>query len=235
MSPFTRRAFILAALMMGASMLSVALTPTKRVTVGAAQFDLESIIPRQFGDWRVDERIVQAVVNPQAQAVLDSVYSQILSRTYINSNGRRIMLSLAYGADQSHETQIHKPEVCYPAQGFLVARKEKGFVRLESIDIPVMRLTTRLGDRHEPVTYWIRIGNDSLARGVIEQNIARIKYGLQGLIPDGILFRVSEINPDIENSFGLQDQFIQSLLPSLTPDAYRILLGRHGKHSLLSE
>jgi len=226
MTHFTRRAIILAVLMLSASMLSAALTPTQRIMVEAAQLDLEALIPHQFGDWQMLEGGVQAVINPQTQQTLKKLYSQTLSRTYINSDGRRIMLSLAYGADQSQDNKIHKPEVCYPAQGFRIINKKNDIVHAETADLPVMRIVTQLGNRHEPVTYWIRMG-DTLVRGAIEQNLARINYGLKGYIPDGILFRVSEINPDIESSFSLQDQFIQSLLPSLTPDARKMLIGKH--------
>jgi EpsI family protein len=226
MTSFTRRAIILAVLMLGASMLSVALTPTQRIAVEASRIDLEVLIPRQFGDWRVEERVVQAVVNPQTQAYLNTIYSQTLSRTYVNSADRRIMLSLAYGADQSHDNQIHKPEVCYPAQGFQIITKKYDTIHTETLTLPVMRIATQIRNRHEPVTYWIRIG-DSLVRGAIEQNLARVSYGLKGYIPDGILFRISEINSDSESSYELQDQFVQSLLLSLTSDARKMLIGEH--------
>jgi EpsI family protein len=225
-APFELRAAILAALMLGAFLLSAALTPRRHVMAQDVQFKLEDIMPRQFGDWRMDEQTLYAVVNPQAQEYLKTIYSQTLSRTYIHSNGRRIMLSLAYGADQSHDNQIHKPEVCYPAQGFQVISKKNDFVHAGAADLPVMRIVTKLGNRHEPVTYWIRMGN-SLVRGAIEQNIARVGYGLKGYVPDGILFRISEINPNSENSYALQDQFIKSLLPSLTADAQKILIGKY--------
>jgi EpsI family protein len=231
MTLFTRRAIILAVLMLGVSMLSVALTPTKRTTIEAAQFDLESLIPHQFGDWQMDERTELAVVNPQAQETLDRLYSQVLSRTYINRDGRRIMLSLAYGEesltyskDQSLDKRIHRPEICYPAQGFQIIDKWKDAVSLDSETLPVMRITTQFRDRYEPLTYWIRVG-DTIVRGQIEQTFARMSYGLTGIIPDGILFRVSEINRDFQDSFALQDQFIRALLSSLTPTGQKFLIG----------
>ena len=224
MKSFTRRAIILAVLMLGASMLSVALTPTQRLTVEAAQFNLETLIPRQFGDWQMDDHIIQTVINPQAQASVSNLYSQTLSRTYFNRDGRRIMLSLAYGEDQSSHNRIHRPEICYPSQGFQISKKWKDVISTDSTTLPIMRITTQLGNRHEPVTYWIRVGN-TLVRGVIEQTFARVGHGFTGNIPDGILFRVSEINPDYQNSFILQDQFIQALLASLTPTDQKILVG----------
>jgi len=225
MKSFTRRAIVLAVLMLSASMLTVALTPTQRVAPEAALFDLESLIPHHFGDWQTDERMAQAVINPQLQAAVSNLYSQTLSRTYVNSDGRRIMLSLAYGEDQASQSRrIHRPEICYPSQGFQMHKKWKDTISTSSMTIPVMRITTQLGNRHEPVTYWIRIG-DTLARGIVEQTFVRINYGLTGSIPDGILFRVSEISTDFQDSFAIQDQFINALLPSLTPNGHKILLG----------
>ena len=102
------------------------------------------------------------------------------------------MLSLAYGGDQSHDTQIHKPEVCYPAQGFRLLSSKKDTVQLLG-SVPVMRIITELGPRHEPVTYWIRVG-DKVVRGAIEQNLTPTSIAMGGHIPDGLLFRVSEIS-----------------------------------------
>jgi len=224
MTHFARRAIILAALMLGTSVLTVALTPTMSAAAKSAQFQLETIIPHQFGDWQMDERIANAVVNPQAEATISSLYSQTLSRTYFNSDGRRIMLSLAYGEDQSSHNRIHRPELCYPAQGFQIIEKRKDAISVDSVTLPVMRITAQLGNRHEPVTYWIRVG-DTLVRGVVEQTFSRISHGLTGKIPDGILFRVSEINRNPQDSYILQDQFIRALLSSLTPANQEFLLG----------
>ena len=225
MKPITRRALIVALLLCGASASATYLTPVRQVVDGQAALDLETLIPKQFGEWQADERQAQAVVNPQTKEFLSTIYSQTLSRTYVNAEGRHIMLSLAYGADQSHDTQIHKPEVCYPAQGFQIISKN-----MENLDyngqtsLPVMRVDTTLGQRHEPVTYWIRVG-DTVARGAIEQNLARINYGLKGHIPDGILFRVSEITRDSQASYALQDRFIRELLSSLNPNSRKVLIG----------
>src|SRR6267378_4531886 len=88
------------------------------------------------------------------QALLDKLYSQILTRTYVNSAGYRIMLSLAYGSDQRGSLQAHKPEVCYPAQGFALQANEAASIATSYGAIPVRRLLTSLGARKEPVTYW---------------------------------------------------------------------------------
>jgi EpsI family protein len=224
MTSFTRRAIILAVLMLGTSALTVALTPTRSAAAEGRQFQLETIIPRQFGDWKIDEQLDRLVVNPPLQGTLKTLYSQVLSRTYVNSAGRRIMLSVAYGEDQTSHKRIHRPEICYPSQGFQIIKNWKDAISIGSEILPIMRITAQLGSRHEPVTYWIRVG-DKLVRGPTEQTFTRLSYGLTGIMPDGILFRVSEINQDSRESFALQDQFIQALLSSLTPVDQKILIG----------
>jgi EpsI family protein len=224
---FLRRVSLLVVLMFTAAILAYFLTP--KITTRAAPIDLENLIPRQFDGWYMDERTVLGIINPKLKETLTRIYSQTLSRTYINHDGQRIMLSLAYGADQSNENRVHRPEVCYPAQGFSLLSQKRDLIRAGEVYLPVMRLVTEAGSRHEPLTYWIRFG-DRMIRGSIEQSLARIRYGLQGNIPDGLLFRVSEINQDVQQSFALQDEFITSLLNNLTPEAKKVMIGSQEKY-----
>jgi hypothetical protein len=62
-------------------------------------------------------------------------------------------------------------------------------------------------------------------RGAIEQNLARVSLGLRGYIPDGLLFRVSEINPDAAAAFELQDRFIRDFLTQMSPAARESMIG----------
>ncbi|MEO7368289.1 MAG: exosortase C-terminal domain/associated protein EpsI, partial [Gemmatimonadaceae bacterium] len=103
--------------MFAATVDAVIARPTLRAADEEPPISLEQMIPKEFGDWREEPQRYQQVVNPQTQELLDKLYSQILSRTYVNSAGYRIMLSLAYGTNQRGSLQAHKPEVCYPAQG----------------------------------------------------------------------------------------------------------------------
>jgi EpsI family protein len=214
-----------AILMLFAAGIAYALTPRQHIADTTAKIDYETVIPKSFGDWVEAPAYSNQVVNPQQQAQLEQLYTQMVARTFIHQpTGRRVMLSLAYGRDQSRENQVHKPEVCYPAQGFQIKKIYKDAVVGAPNPIPVMRLHTSHGPRIEPVTYWIRVG-DKLVRGAIEQNIARVGFGLNGQIPDGLLFRVSEINGDLDASFRIQDEFIVDLLAALGPTDRAALVG----------
>ncbi len=80
---------------------AIALTPTKLVADQGPKVDLESLIPKQFADWQIDDTIIPLQVDPQKLELISKIYRQTLSRTYFNSKGERIMLSIAYGGNQS--------------------------------------------------------------------------------------------------------------------------------------
>jgi len=208
----------------GSAGLAVAMKPSRYMAQENAAVEYAKLIPAQFGEWREDSAVSTAVVNPQQKALLDTLYSQLVSRVYVNKEGRRIMLSLAYGGDQSRDTQVHKPEVCYPAQGFSVLSSAKHQIETAHGAIPSMRLLTKLGERVEPVTYWIRSG-DYVVRGSVEQNLVRLRYGLQGKVPDGLLFRISEIDTDSVASWERQDAFVRSLLAAVSAPSRSQLVG----------
>ena len=127
---FTHRiAIFIAALMFTASVGAMVARPTTKVADERPPISLATMIPKQFGDWREAPLRYAQVVNPQAQELLDKLYTEVLSRTYVNSDGYYIMLSLAYGSDQRGALQAHKPEVCYPAQGFTLQKKRRRSAR----------------------------------------------------------------------------------------------------------
>jgi EpsI family protein len=209
-----RIAFVLAALMCTASIGAIMVRPgTKAASQGPA-FDLEAIVPRQFGAWQEVPQPLAQVVNPQTRQLLDKLYSQILSRTYVGPDGYRIMLSIAYGNDQRAELQAHKPEVCYPAQGFTLHGLVPAQLATEFGAIPATRLSTSMGQRWEPVTYWFTVG-DSAVQSAMQKRLVEFRYGLTGQIPDGLLFRVSSIDADQQRAFRQQDEFVAQLLQAV--------------------
>ncbi|WP_018410784.1 exosortase-associated protein EpsI, B-type [Methyloversatilis thermotolerans] len=211
-------ALVAAALMASAAAVATVMTPTQRIVDKLPKLDLEASIPKQFGDWTLDTRATGGVVNPQQSELLNKLYSQIVTRTYYNSKGYRIMLSIAYGEDQRDGNQLHYPEVCYPAQGFQVTSNRKGVLDTPLGQIPVKRLESNLSqNRFEPITYWTTVGSEALTGGAAKK-IAEMRYGLKGEVPDGLLFRVSSIDRDSETAFALQTEFVNALVTHIAPD-----------------
>lgn len=222
--PSNRIAFLIAALMFAASVGAMVARPSAKLSDEQPAISLESMIPRQFGDWREDPLRNVQVVNPQTQELLDRLYSQILTRTYVNAGGYRVMLSLAYGSNQRGSLQAHKPEVCYPAQGFVIQKNEAGFLTTAFGEIPVRRLFGNLGARQEPVTYWFTVG-DKAVQSTTQKRLVDLRYGLTGRIPDGMIFRVSSIDADQPRAYQMQDQFVNQLLQTVSPAERKRLSG----------
>jgi EpsI family protein len=210
--------------MLAASGLALALRPTQKIADAGPAVNLEVMIPRHFGDWHEEQQKTVQMVDPQQQEMIARTYTQTLSRTYINTSGYRIMLAIAYGDDQRDSMQMHYPEVCYPAQGFALVDKRKGALTTASGTIPITRLLTNLGQRSEPVTYWTIIG-DTVFEGGLQKKIAEMSYGLGGKIPDGMLIRVSSIDPDESKAYEIQAQFANQMLSALTPEDRQKLNG----------
>jgi EpsI family protein len=176
--------------------------------------DLETMFPRQIAAWKIDVNLPVVLPAPDVQAQLDKIYNQVLSRTYVNPQGERIMLSVAYGGDQSDGTSAHRPEVCYPAQGFEITANQKTSVPVEDGNLVVRQLMSKASGRLEPVTYWVVVGNQAVTSGV-DQKLAQMRYGLRGIIADGMLVRVSSIDPDMAHGHGVQAKFIAAMAAAM--------------------
>lgn len=219
------RNLVLLVLMLIASSLALALRPTQKIADHQPAIDLETIIPRTFGDWREEQRNSVEIVDPQQKEMIDTIYTQTLSRTYMNSHGYRIMLAIAYGDDQRDSMQMHYPEVCYPAQGFLLENKEAGVLTTENGPIPVTRILTSLGRRNEPVTYWTTVG-DKVFQGGLQKKLTEMSYGLSGKIPDGMLIRISSIDADTKTAYEIQTEFADQMLNALSPEYRQKMNGK---------
>lgn len=211
-------------LMVASAATAMYLRPTHKIAADRHNFVLENIIPQKFADWRVDEDAMRAIVNPQQEIAINKLYSQTLSRTYVNSLGERVMLVIAYGEDQSDSNQLHYPEVCYPAQGFQIVNNHLDTLTTSLGEIPVKKLLATLSRRNEPITYWTTIG-DKVVLGNRQTKLEKLKYGFDGKIPDGLLFRVSSIDENTEAAFKLQADFINVLLNSVPVESRKQLSG----------
>jgi EpsI family protein len=210
----SRRSALMAALMCGTAAAAYALRPGRRPT--GAQVDLETLIPARFGAWQQETQSYAQVINPQTQELLNKLYNQILSRTYVAGPDRRVMLSLAYGGDQRGSLEAHKPEVCYPAQGFKLIDQRDGTLATPFGSIPVRRLNTSMGPRIEPLTYWFTMG-ETLVQSRWDKRMVELRLALTGQIPDGLLFRVSSIDGNPERAWQVQQEFVTDLLAALGP------------------
>lgn len=221
-----RRALLMALVMLAIAALAAWGRPVHKLADQRPRVKLEQLVPLQFGPWRELKVGGQVIADPATQANLDRLYTQILSRTFIDDKGTVVMLSIAYGDDQRAAMAVHYPEVCYPAQGFEVTSNRLDSMNTPQGALPVRRLETSLSaQRYEPVSYWVTIG-DRLSLGGFERRLIELEYGLQRIVPDGLLFRVSSINRDSAQAFRDQDRFVADLMNAMTPEARAWLAGQ---------
>jgi EpsI family protein len=215
---------LLFSLMLAASGLAVALKPTHLIADQLPPINLEAMIPKSFGEWREEPQNNTLIIDPQQKETLDRIYTQTLSRTFISTNGARMMLSIAYGKDQGDTNQVHSPEICYPAQGFTLKNRQQVQLETGVGTIPATRVETNIGPRAEPVTFWITVGDKAIG-STWDMKLTQLRYGLQGKIPDGMLFRVSSIDNDTTHAYTEQKEFIGQLLAALDPQSRKKFIG----------
>lgn len=224
------RTIAIAGLLLVAAFLGAKLRPT--IIEGTPPPPLAEVVPKQFGEWRdVPNPLVQVetFVNTDG-ASRDQPYDDLVSRTYTNKQGEHIMVALAYGKHQRQEIKIHRPELCYPAQGWRVLKLDPVTFPVQSLSgkpVTGHRLLTRQGEAAtEAVSYWIRIG-DNYSDSAWQTRMTIMKEGLQGRMTDGILVRVSQrVTPgqDEEAIFKRQEQFVAQLVANTRSDGQPLLL-----------
>lgn len=223
------RSVVLAFLMLAASVVAVIFRPALPSTDYLNKYDFENILPDRFGAWISINQDASIIVNPQQQESLNRIYVKVLERVYRDSKtGMTIMLSVAYGGAQTKESQIHRPEVCYPAQGFQIERSNQDYIDTPYKKIPVRRLVVKQGQRVEPLSYWIRVGN-KVARGWLEQKLFVVQQSMLGEIPTGLLFRVSALESNEELAYEVQNRFVRDLLDGLSSENRSFLIGAQGE------
>ena len=219
------RSWAIGATLIAAAVAAPVLAPSQSLADGRAPTDLEAMVPLQFGEWRASEDLVPVAPDPRVAAKVENAYAQVVARSYVDARNRRVMLSIAYGGDQRNDRmQAHRPEYCYAAQGFDVRPVRNDRLTAGEGTIPVRRLLAQRGPRHEPITYWITIGDQTALPG-LQRKLLQLRYGLTGTIPDGMLVRVSSLDAEAEAGYAHQDDFIRALLASLDAEARARIAG----------
>jgi EpsI family protein len=217
---------------MMATALGVELLQPKPVPL-AERATFAQSIPTEFGDWK-EVAFAADQVDPGKGAAdepnMDRPYDDVLMRAYGNSQGDVVLLALAYGRNQRQEVKIHRPDVCYTAQGFQLVERSPVAMPVHGNDgasVQGMRMLVKAPGRVEAVSYWIRIGD------VFTGNAWSIRYhifkeGMSGRAVDGVLVRASQIvqgNVPSAERYRLQEAFLADLVRALPASAREILLG----------
>jgi EpsI family protein len=223
------RSLLVLAVLASASYAAARMTP--QVELGRNTPALAVLIPERFGSWIAEpESVSPVLVVPDAVAdaavAQGATYDDVLMRTYRRADGARVMVAAAYGRRLSQERKIHRPELCYYAQGFAVTPLGIRAVHFGAAhEVESQALLTQNRSRTEIVTYWIRVG-ERVASNPWDQRWTIFRDGLAGTVPDGLLVRASSLadSPsDAERELRLQHAFLADLYAQV-PDATRRFL-----------
>lgn len=216
-------------LMLAAAALAAVARP--RQLAAAAQVPtLSATVPKAFGDWTLlPSEGAQVSVSQGVESEYEQPYDQTLMRSYVNRKGERVMLALAWGQRQRQDVKVHRPEVCYPAQGYKILSQSAGQpLAMPGLRAPVPTVDLLADSRggFEAVHYWIRIG-DSYGGDGLKARWYILTEGLQGRVPDGILVRASQriaSREQLPQAQATMNEFLLALSQALPPSTRALLL-----------
>lgn len=185
---------------------------------------LKAMIPDKIGNFAFDTQ--SGLVLPPPDALSDRLYDNLVTRTYVRPDGKIAMLLIAYNNRQDGVLQIHRPEICYPAGGFSLTETQPIDTPLEpGPALPSQIFMARSDTRSEVVLYWTRVG-ENFPRRWIEQRWVVARENLRGVIPDGVLVRVSTLSSDLEAEARVLTDFVSNLYDQSSGPLRRLLFAR---------
>lgn len=221
LAPLSRRAFVIGAAT-GTTAVAASVAVPRRIAGDAPTKKLDTLIPHDIGIWRYlsSEGVVASAENDDVD-----IYDDLLTRVYQAPGQPPIMLLIAYGRTQGGNLQLHRPETCYPGQGFVLSGSEPRELTFGDANIVEARaFTAKRDERIERLIYWTRIG-DRFPRNSAQEYAAIFASVVRRTIPDGVLVRVSAIGSDTVRSDKAVDRFAHDLVRYSGHDARRVLLG----------
>lgn len=215
-----RRKFLLGVALVASAAITLARRPRTRIDyLGSTKLD--ALIPKGIGRWNF--ATTSGLVVPTDDALSDSLYSQLLTRVYVDRDNPPVMLLIAQSAGQTGFLQIHRPEACYPAGGYELSAPETRSINANGRSVPITQMTATGQGRQEQILYWTRIG-DSMPESWAQQRLAVAQDNLKGIIPDAILVRVSTVDPDKIRAVDRLATFIENMVAALPANGQRVLL-----------
>jgi EpsI family protein len=170
-------------------------------------------IPLNFGDWHgTDHNLDQLVYD-----ILET--KAILHRSYRNSQGQEVFLSLVYYAET--KVDFHAPEGCLGGQG-VKTEKTPATINIATVSggttlLKINKLIQKQGNKNTLVYYFYKTGS-FVGRNYIKLRLNLVFNKFKAAKKSGSLIRVStplSIADNGKTSHTELENFISSLLPYL--------------------
>lgn len=188
---------------------------------------ISKMIPDSFNDWKEvssNQLKVGVYTDERGNATGLGPYDQVVNKEFMNSKGQKVLLTIAWVQSQKQEVKVHRPELCYPAQGFSItnlAEKNFNVKSLTGQTVAGKEMLASNGTYTEAVSYWIRTG-DIYTTNPWKVRFYLFKQGLKGRVLDGVLVRVSTpavFGKDQQDLYSINQAFINDLIQSIQDKA----------------
>lgn len=217
----TRRSMVMGAALAGVGGVAMARQPRPEAA-RVGKETLERLVPTRIGDWTF--RDSSGLVLPPPDALSDALYSGIVTRTYVAPDRMPMMLLIAYSNVQDGMLQVHRPEVCYPAGGYRLSRTvAQEMPNGIGGNIAVNTFSADGVSRTEQVLYWTRVGS-AFPTSWLAQRMAVLRANISGVVPDGVLVRISTLAPDMSSAHGELTTFVEQMIRAAPTPARRLLV-----------
>ncbi len=215
-------------LLVGGAMLAVAAAAAARAPVPnrprIQKKEFEALVPKVVGEWRFET--ASGLVLPPSDALSDRLYDSLITRIYRNPNGDRVMLLLAYNNRQDGMLQIHRPEICYPAGGYMLSPTTPVNIAVgQNRVLPSNIFSASSAERNEQVLYWTRVG-DAFPQSWREQRLVVLRANIAQIIPDGMLARVSMAAENMSATIPVMQNFVAALYDTSSPRLRSLLFAQ---------
>jgi EpsI family protein len=214
-----RRQVVLGGAMLAAAATASLLRPARtveRLLPGA----MSATVPLSIGGYRYASSTGLIVADKGSAS---ATYDQVLTRIYVAPDAPAIMMLIAYGGAQDTGLALHRPEACYPSAGYRLGERAES----DLSGVPgaaAVALTAARGDQVEQIYYWTRIGRRFPASSV-QQKLAVFAANVRGVLPDGVLVRLSVRSTDRAAAITQMRAFNEALLGAVGSAGRRLLLG----------
>lgn len=221
------RRSLLAGLAMGITAAAAAGLQPRAAPGRVGRAGLGGMIPARIGPWQLVG--ADGVIVARADETIDGPadgYENVLARAYAAAGLPTVMLLMAYGSAQGGGLQLHRPETCYPGQGFTLSDHRDTTIRFAGADpIGARRFTATRDDRVERLVYWTRIG-DRFPLDSAGEYVAILRSALSRTVADGLLVRLSTLSSDVALADTSLDAFAKALVAETTPAGRRMIVGQ---------
>jgi EpsI family protein len=218
-----RRDFLIGGALGATALFCTAVAPRRNPIALRNVRLLDELVPERIGSWSLSR--YDPILIPRGEKGEGTIYDSVLSRYYMSNSAAPVMLLIAYGAEQAGNTQLHRPDVCYPSAGFEMHSWPSVLLRAPGGDITAQSATASTTGRVDQILYWTRIGEEFPANS-LDQRWSTLRQTLSGTIPDGVLVRISVVDQDREQALKVIETFANALLTSGGRQLRILLQGR---------